>query len=226
MSMSKSGIIKIGLLVVTAILLLVLGIGYLRGKDIFNKDNNYYVVYNEVNGLTSSSSVMINGYKIGQVMSIALYQDTAEYLVVKIMIKSKYKVRKGSVAQIYSTDLMGTKAIRLLYGKGTEYYSDGDTLPGTLEGDLMEQVNMEILPLKRKAESLLGSIDTAIVMFRAVFNEKTQENLRKTFVSLKNTVANLESSTHIIDTIMSSESSRIAQILINVDCSENILKQV
>ena len=222
--MSKSGIIKIGIMVIFAIIIFIWGISYLKGKDIFNKDNYYYVVYKDINGLTASSAVMVNGYKIGQVTNIILHQDSTEYLVAEIMVNSKFNVRKGAVAQIYSTDLMGTKAIRLLYGKGNSYYKDGDTLPGTVEGDLMEQVNMEILPLKKKAESLIGSIDSAIVMFRAVFNEKTQENLRKTFASLKNTVANLESSTMVIDTLMASESSRISHILANVDSISSTLK--
>lgn len=222
--MNRKGIIKIGVLVVFAIIILIWGISYLRGKDMFNKDNLYYVVYNEIGGLTPSSAVMINGYKIGQVTDIKLYQDTSEYLVAQIRINSKFKVRKGTVAEIFSTDLMGTKAVRILYGEGEKYYKDGDTLPGKVEGDLMEQVNMEILPLKKKAESLIGSIDSAIVMFRAVFNENTQENLRKTFASLKSTVANLENSTKVIDTLMSSESTRIVHILSNVDSISTALK--
>lgn len=222
--MSKSGIIKIGIMVLFAIGVLVWGISYLRGKDIFNKDNYYYIVYKDISGLTTSGSVMINGYKIGQVTDIKLYQDTSEYLVTQIMINSKFKVRKGAIAQIYSTDLMGTKAVRIIYNTGKEIYQDGDTIPGSIEGDLMEQVNMEILPLKRKAESLIGSIDSAIVMFRAVFNEKTQENLRRTFLSLKNTVANLERSTMVVDTLMSSESTRIAHILSNVDSISSALE--
>ncbi len=222
--MSKSGIIKIGIMVIFAIVVLIWGIAYLKGKDIFNKENYYYVVYKDISGLTPSGSVMINGYKIGQVTDIKLYQDSSEYIVAQIMINSKFKVRKGAVAQIYSTDLMGTKAVRILYGSGKDYYMDGDTIPGAIEGDLMEQVNMEILPLKRKAESLIGSIDSAIVMFRAVFNEKTQENLRRTFASLKNTVANLERSTMVVDTMMSSESTRIAHILSNVDSISSALE--
>lgn len=222
--MNKSSIIRIGAMVIFAIVVLIWGISYLKGKDIFNKDSYYYVVYKDIRGLSPSSYVMINGYKIGQVTDITLYQDTSEYLVAEIMINSKFKVRKGAVAQIYSTDLMGTKAIRLLYGSGNQYYQDGDTLPGSVEGDLMDQVNTQILPLKKKAESLIGSIDSAMIMFHAVFNEKTQENLRKTFASLKNTLANLENSTTVIDTLMSAESTRIANILTNVDSITYTLK--
>ena len=160
---------------------------------------------------------MINGFKIGQVTDIRFYQDTSEYLIAELMVEGKYKIREGSVAQIFSMDLMGTKAIRLLNGKGGLYYQDQDTLPGSIEGDLMEQVNMEMLPLKRKAESLMSSIDSAIIMFRAVFNENTQENLRNTFASIKITIKNLEKSTFTLDTILTGEKSKLLKIFSNVE---------
>lgn len=222
--MSRSRIIKIGLLLIVSIVLLVWGISYLKGKDIFKDTNYYYVVYKKINGLTASSSVMINGFKIGQVTDIRFYQDTSEYLVAELMVEGKYKIREGSVAQIFSLDLMGTKAIRLLNGKDTLFYQDGDTLPGSIEGDLMEQVNMEMLPLKKKAESLMSSIDSAITMFRAVFNENTQENLRKTFASIKITIKNLERSTFTLDTILTGEKSKLAKIFSNVESITGNLK--
>jgi len=215
--MNRSSIIKIGLLLVVAIVLLIWGISYLKGKDVFKNTDYYYVNYKKVNGLTASSSVMINGFKIGQVTRILFYQDTSEYLVAELMVEGEYKIRKGSVAQIYSQDLMGTKAIRLLNGKGELFYQDGDTLPGSIEGDLMEQVNMEMLPLKRKAESLMASIDSTIMMFQAVFNKNTQENLRKTFASIQVTIKNLERSTFTLDTILTGEKSKLAKIFSNVE---------
>ncbi|MEN8121264.1 MAG: MlaD family protein [Bacteroidota bacterium] len=215
--MSRSSIIKIGLLVVVAIVLMVWGISYLKGKDIFKNTNYYYVVYKKINGLTASSSVMINGFKIGQVTDIRFYQDTSEYLIAELMVEGEYKIREGSVAQIFSQDLMGTKAIRLLNGKDTLFYQDGDTLCGSIEGDLMDQVSMEILPLKKKAESLISSIDSAIIMFRAVFNQNTQENLRKTFASIKITIKNLERSTFTLDTIFTGGKSKLAKIFYNVE---------
>ena len=222
--MNKSGIIKIGTLIIIAIMIVIWGISYLKGKDIFKKDDSYYVVYNRINGLTKSSPITINGFKIGIVKHLQFYQDTSEYLVAELMVNNNYKIRKGSIAQIFSQDFMGTKAIRLLNGKGNVYFQDGDTIPGSIEGDLMEQVNMEMLPLKRKAESLLSSIDSAITMFRAVFNENTQENLRKTFASIKITISNLESSTFTLDTILTGEKSTLKRIFSNVDSITENLK--
>jgi len=223
--MNKSQITKIGLLIITAIALSIWGLNYLKGKNVFNPESKYYVVYENVSGLTTANSVLINGYKIGQVADIKFVQDTSEYLIVTLLIQDKFKIRKGAIAQIFSEDIMGTKAVQIINNnKSLELYVSGDTIIGTIEGDLKQQVNMQILPLKRKAESLISSLDSAIIIVRSVFNKKTQENLRKTFASIKVTIANLESTTFTLDTILNSEKSKLAKIFSNVESITSNLK--
>jgi phospholipid/cholesterol/gamma-HCH transport system substrate-binding protein len=215
--MSKSIITKIGVLVVATIALLIWGVNYLKGKNIFKKEDIYYVIYQDVNGLSVSNPVLINGYKVGQVMDIDYIQDTVDQFKVSFVVDSKYKLHKGSIAQIFSQDIMGTRAIRILRGKEEGYIQPKDTLISSIEGGIVEQVNMEIAPLKKKAESLISSLDSAIIIVREIFNQKTQENLRNTFASIKTTIENLESSTFTLDTIMTTEKSKLAKIFSNVE---------
>jgi phospholipid/cholesterol/gamma-HCH transport system substrate-binding protein len=215
--MSRSIITKIGILVVTAIALLIWGVNYLKGKNIFKTEDIYYVIYPDVNGLSISNPILINGYKVGQVADIDYIQDTVDLFKVSFVIDRKYKIRKGSVAQIFSQDIMGTRAIRILMGKGEGYHHGKDTLISSIEGGLVEQVNMEIAPLKKKAESLISSLDSAIIIVREIFNKKTQENLRNTFSSIKTTIENLERSTFTLDTLMTNEKSKLAKIFSNVE---------
>lgn len=214
--MSKSKITTVGIFIVVAIAISIWGMNYLKGKSIFKHENIYYVVYNDVNGINIANEVMIKGYKVGQVLNINYVQDTVAKFVVAFMIDEKYKIRKGSVAEVYSKDVMGTRAIRILQTSSTEFINDGDTLSSAVEGTLVEQVNMEIAPLKRKAESLISSLDSAIIIVRSIFNKKTQDNLRKTFTSLMLTVANLKSATSRLDTILDNEDEKLSKILTNV----------
>ena len=215
--MSASKITKIGMLVVVATLMFVWGVSYLKGINIFKKENTYYVVYKDVNGIIDGNEVLIGGYKIGQVMEIKYVPDTVNKFVITFMVDDGYRIRKGSVAEVFSKDLMGTRAIRIVQSKDSLFHEDGDTLFSSVEGTLVEQVNMEIAPLKRKAESLIASLDSAIIIVRSIFNEKTQENLRKTFASLYVTVANLEHATFTVDTLLSSEKEKLGRIFTNVD---------
>ncbi len=222
--MSASKITRIGILVTVAIVLLIWGMGYLKGKNLLKHENTYYVIYNDVNGISVSNAVLINGYHAGQVIAIEYIPDTTDKFRVSFMIDEKFKLVKGSVAQVFSQDIMGTRAIRILRGKGEGYQKDGDTLVAAVEGGLVEQVNMEIAPLKRKAESLISSLDSAIIIVREIFNKKTQEDLRNTFASIKNTIANLEKTTFTLDTIMTTEKSKLALIFSNVEAITANLK--
>ncbi len=215
--MSASKITKIGFLIVIAIVMLIWGVSFLKGINLFKDENIYYVVYKDVNGIDAGNEVLISGFKVGQVMDVEYVPDTISKFVVSFMIDDKYQIRKGSVAEVFSKDIMGTRAIRILQSKVMDYHEDGDTLSSAVEGTLVEQVNMEIAPLKRKAESLIASLDSAIIIVRSIFNEKTQENLRKTFASLYVTVANLEHATFAIDTLLSNEKEKLARIFTNVD---------
>jgi len=215
--MNASKITKIGILIVAAFSLLVWGVSYLKGKDIFNKEDVFYVFYRDVNGLSSSNAVLINGFKVGQVVDIEYVPDSVDRFKVSFLVQDKYRIRKGAVAEVFSQDIMGNRAIRIIQGRDTLYHISGDTLHSAVEGTLVEQVNMEIAPLKRKAESLISSLDSAIIVVRSIFNEKTQENLRRTFASIKVTIANLESSTFTLDTLLTTEKSKLSRIFSNVD---------
>ena len=55
---------KVGLLAVSGIVLLVLGVNYLKGFNPFAKTSNYLVVYDQVSGLAVSNPVLINGFQV------------------------------------------------------------------------------------------------------------------------------------------------------------------
>jgi phospholipid/cholesterol/gamma-HCH transport system substrate-binding protein len=232
--MSRSKITKIGILIVTAISLLIWGVSYLKSRNPFKQENVYFVIYPDVNGLGLSNPVLINGYKVGQVTDIEYIQDSVNSFKVSLLIENKYKIKEGAVAQIYSMDVLGTRGIRILMSKkdsvllgkksyllanlkNNKFLNSSDTLKSDIEGGLVEQVNMEIAPLKKKAESLISSLDSAIIIIREVFNKKTQEDLRNTFASIKTTIQNLERTTFTLDTLLTTEKSKLAKIFSNVE---------
>jgi len=52
--------IKTAILVISTILLFIWGYSFLKGKDIFDKYQTFYVEYDNVEGLAPSASVTIN----------------------------------------------------------------------------------------------------------------------------------------------------------------------
>jgi len=206
---------KLGFLVIACLAILVWGINFLKGIDILKRNTEYYVVYEKIDGLLESSSVTINGYQVGQVSDIELMNDYSGRLFVTLSLHGDYKIAKGSTAKIVSSDIMGTKSIRMEIVHSGEYYQPSDTIPGSTESDLKEQVSMQVLPLKKKAEELIASLDSALTIVTYVFNEKTRENLTESFENINRTVANIESASAELNKIIGS--GKVNSIVTNLD---------
>ncbi len=224
MAFKISNEVKIGVLVSIAIFIAIWGYQFLKGKNYFENRNTFYVVYDKVDGLSESSPVLINGLKVGLVTDIKFSYDTLNRIIVKMLVDNEYQIPDSSVAEIYSVDLMGSKAIRLNFSKLKKFYNSGDTLSSTIEQDLKSQVSAQMLPLKAKAEELMLSIDSVMSVVQNIFNENTRDNLSKTFASIKETIKNLESASISLDTLMRNEKYVLARIFANVESITNNLK--
>ena len=206
---------KLGFLILACMFILIWGINYLKGIDIFRRNTNYFVVYEKIDGLLKSSVVNINGYQVGQVTDIRFLNDYSGRILVSLSLQGDYKIAKGSIAKIVSSDIMGTKSIKLEIVHSGEYFNPDDTIPGTTESDLKEQVSMQVLPLKKKAEELIASFDSALTVVTYVFNQRTRENLTQSFENINRTVANIESSSAELKKIMGE--GKINSIVNNID---------
>ncbi len=217
--------IWIGFIAVLSVALLTWGMNYLKGKNILKSSKLYYGVYDKIEGLQPTSPVLIKGYKVGHVEDIHFDDpDHPKNLTVVLSIHGKFKIPRQSRAIIFSSDLMGTKAVKIeLSDKGT-FYQEGDTLVTAVEADLKEQVSIQMLPLKNKAEDLMKELQEAIEIVRYIFNEKTRENISKSLESVKTTIANLESTSFTLDTLMEREQKRLDQIFFNISSISSNLK--
>jgi len=216
--------VKIGLFTVLMIGALIWGINFLQGRQIFKSDIVYYGVYQRIDGLQETSPVLLNGFRVGTVEKISLTEGQPAKLIVQFALDKDVLLPTNTEAQIYSADLMGSKAIRLVSTTEPTYHHSGDTLATSIEGDIKEQVSMQVLPLKRKAEALMADMQEAIEMIKLIFNEKTRENLASSISNIKQTVDNLENATGTIDTIMTNQKWRVEHIIINAESISNNLK--
>ncbi|MFO7862395.1 MAG: MlaD family protein [Salinivirgaceae bacterium] len=214
---NKYKYILIGLLIVITVGVFIFGLNFLKGKNFFIEEEEYYVIYDRIEGLNSSSPVLLNGYNIGQVREIKFNDLTQGDLIVKFIVKRDVRIPKNSTARIFSQDLMGTKAIELIFSENEQQAEIGDTLYSQTEESLKEQVSIEMLPLKNKAEDLLKEMENAIKIINAVFNEETQKNLHEIFRQLTQTAAHLNSSSASVDSLLIKEQQRIHRLLFNLE---------
>ena len=209
--------ISIGLIFIVTLALFIWGFSFLKGFNLFKEQRVVYAVYEQVSGLDRANPVSINGLKVGQVSDIYFEPGFSGNIIVEITVETKIPIPKNSVALIYSSNLMGSKAIDLKLGDDSLYISNGDTLSTRVEASLKEAVNQQIAPLKLKAEELIMSIDSVVTVIKAIFNEKAKENLSSSIASIEQTFINLESASYNLDTLVAAQKTKLSQIMSNLE---------
>ena len=208
---------KIGFFAIASIIALVFGVNYLKGINILNDNSDFYAVYENIGGLQVGSPVMVNGYKVGMVSNIDLLIEQNQNLLVTISLDKEFDIAINTVCKIVNQDLMGTKGIALVLGDTDELVTSGDTLISGIEGSLQDEVNAQILPLKNKAEELIGSIDSVMMIVTAVLNKDTRDNLRNSLSSLDKTFELMSQTMVRVDSMVDINDDRIAKVVKNLE---------
>ena len=208
---------KLALTALAAVFILIWGINFLKGSSLFESKSTFYGVYDSVEGLKVSSGVIYRGYQVGQVISIQFTGERFDRVLVKFSVDKGLELPSNTLAMIQSADLMGSKVVALVPGDSHVFAVSGDTLRSQVERGLMEQVSQQMLPLKQKAERLLGSLDSVMLIVQGLFNEETKKNLSNSFGSIDRTLRNLEGASGNLDTLIQGESARISSILQDVN---------
>ena len=231
--------IKVGLFVLASILTLYLGINYLKGVDIFNSENKYYAVYDDVEGLAVSNPVIYKGVEVGNVGGISLMKNHKGVLV-ELYIQKKLKVSSNTRAMLISNSLMGSKAIVLdmKTPNGIPLVS-GDTLKSVVEEGITEVLKSATIPLATKIDSLLSEYQGSGVVVKETLKsfQKTsmdlnkillenQQHIKSTFSSLeaisndleRNVMPNLKSITSKFDSVADSlKQAPVKQMVTELD---------
>jgi len=215
MKISKE--IKTGVLVAATLALFIFGFNFLKGKNIFSDRSIFHAVYPDVAGLVESNPVQLNGFKIGRVKEIQLFDTTGKIIVTFAISDNKIRISKNSVAKIISSDLLGAKAVQLILSGEKEYVKDGDTLLGVVEASLQESVNATVKPLKDKAEKLISSIDSIMIVVQAVLDKTTREKLSQSFDNIKHALETFDQVAMRLDTMLASERYKISSIFSKVE---------
>ena len=217
--------IKIGLVFIIATLVLIWGLMYLKGLELLTRSRTFYAVYDNVDGLVVSNPVTLNGLQIGQVNVLTFDTKHNGKIICELYIKGDYPFPKNSIARIRSSSLLGSKEVAIVLGNSGNIANSGDTLVTEIEASLGAEVNKQLAPLKRKAENLISSIDSVVIIIQQVLNKNTRESLVLAIDHVKDALANIAHATNTLDTLMSSQRKNIAGIIVNVESISRNLKQ-
>ena len=177
--------VKIGIIVLGTIALIIWGINFLKGKNVLKRTDVYYAVYDDVAGLKMSGSVILSGFKVGMINNIEFSKDRIDKVIVAFVINTEYNIPKNSIAQIYNSDIMGNKVIRIVPSGEKEFHKVGDTLIGNIDADMISKIQNQIAPLVESTTDVILGIDTLITSINKVLDPATQQKLQSALVNLE-----------------------------------------
>ena len=209
---------KIGVVVVCALIAFVWGVNFLKGSNIFSKKNYLYALYPKIDGLIEASPILINGFKVGQVSEISLLKlnDTNKVLV-KFLIFSDVMIPKNSTARSVSSDLLGSKAVEIVFSTEKDFVKSGDTLIAALEPGFKQELDKRIAPIQAKAENLISAMDSVIEVVSSILNAKTRDNLDKSIEGVRKAILTLEQTAYKLDDLVGTEKAKISSILSHIN---------
>ena len=154
----------IGLSVIVAILILIFGIDYLKGINLFRPAHYYLAYYDNVDELTVSSPVLLNGYKVGQVREVNFNYNQPGKVEVVMALDKHLQLPEGTVADLGTTLLSGAR-IELTMGKGPGMIPTGGEVPARVKAGLMSSVQ-DMMPavtgILPKVDSLLYNLNLLV----------------------------------------------------------------
>ena len=147
--------VKIGLAGIVALVLLFLGINFLKGVNLFTTNNTYYIRFDNAKGLSKSSTVYADGYNVGIVSSIIYDYDNPGQVLVEISTDRSLRIPKGSTATLDEAMLGGCTLNMKLATNLTEAYHPGDTIQGSDASGLMSKA-ADIMPQLEQVVAKVG----------------------------------------------------------------------
>ncbi|WAC10698.1 MlaD family protein [Dyadobacter pollutisoli] len=177
---------KVGIMATFAIVMLYFGFHILKGSDVFSRTHKYYVIYDNIDGLTASNPVLLNGLNVGRVQEIRLLQNQKNHLLVALDVQKGIAIPAGTAAVLADGGLLGGKVIHLSVGTGAALH-DGDTLIGKKESGISAVLQEKALPLVSHADSLIKNLDLVVAGFQetGLILNQVLKNYNQTGTSLQ-----------------------------------------
>ncbi|MDR1740065.1 MAG: MlaD family protein [Bacteroidales bacterium] len=194
---------------------------FLKGTNIFSKEDRFFAIYNSTGGIVASSPVFINGMKVGRVSKIDFVNESDRRIKMTINVLKKYPLPKGSIASLEANGLMGGKCIVIIPGNSPEEMQNGDELIARTVPNLLDNID----PIKHKVSDMMTSIDSLLSNINTVLNNEGVRNLTESFEHLNASLKNIAAITEDAKDLVSSEKAHIQQIVRNAESITQTLKQ-
>ena len=215
---------KIGALTIIAIVFLILGFNFLKGKSVLKTGFFLYAKYSDLKKLSASNPVFANGLQIGTVYSTTAQDPSLKVLVVEIKLSQDFNIPVNSIASI-ETNPLGSPALNIQLGNSTQLAKTGDTLRSVDNAGLIGSLSNKIGPLSDQLTSTLVTLDSLMRNFNTLLDTNTKGNIRGVVANLDKITASAGRSTLSLEKLLDIQTGFLAKSLSNInDITGNLAK--
>lgn len=203
--------VRIALMAIAGIIVLFVGVNFLKGIIVFSNDNSYKVIMDDICGLSESSPIYADGYKVGVVRNIQYdYDGSQNGIIISIDVDKNMRIPKGSTAEV-SSDLMGNVQMNLLLANNPrERYEPGDMIKGSKALGALDKVS-ELLPY---VENIVPKLDSIMTSINILLRDPA---IAAILHNAETTTANLEKSTQQLNQLLGKMDQKVPGILDKAD---------
>lgn len=162
-----------------------MGFNFLKGIEFFSRTSRYYVIYEDVGGLTKSNPVTISGFNVGRVADIKLLQNNGNIVLVALDIDRDITLGDSAVAKL-DANFLGEVSIVVDVGDILRPIKPLDTLYSRVDPGLTEMLVQSAQPITDNLPVTIANFNALLVALNKNSEElnKTMENFRYTSYTL------------------------------------------
>lgn len=202
--------VKIAIVAILGVAILFFGMNFLKGLTIFSSDDNYYARFSDISGLSASSPVYANGYRVGVVEAVQFDYTKPDRIVAVLGLDNQLKLPRGTVAEITS-DFLGNVKLELRFGPNPlDLLALGDTIEGSLQGGIMAKA-AELMP---QIEQMLPKLDSILASVNGLLADPA---LASTLHSVEQITGNLTSTTQQVNRLLASVNNHVPTMAASMD---------
>lgn len=181
--------VQIALVAVAGIVVMFFGLKFLKGLTLFSSADNYYAKFNNVAGLSVSSPIYANGFRVGVVEDVIYNYEGSNEIVAVLGLNNKMHLPNGTRAEI-SKDLMGNVELNLILGPNpVDQMELGDTIFGQIQQSALTKAS-EMIP---QIQMMLPKLDSILANVNMLLSDPS---LRSSLHNIDQITANLSSTTN------------------------------
>jgi phospholipid/cholesterol/gamma-HCH transport system substrate-binding protein len=205
---------KVGALTSIAIVFLILGFNFLKGKSLFKHGNFIYATFSDAKSLKPSYEVWANGFQVGTVYEVSSSEDLKNVLVT-IKLNKDYQIPKNSLASIKES-FISSPAVDIALGDNrNEFLKSGDTILSTNMAGILGNIQDKVGPLSDKFTVALGSLDSLLKNINSTIDATTKANLQNAIGNIQRISSAMVVSSQSLQKMMNEQGS-LAQSLDNM----------